>query len=576
MHKADIAALLKEIGTLLELKGENPFKVRAYNAGARALEQMEEDFETVMATGRLQAITHIGKTLSEKIETLYRTGSLDFYETLRDSIPPGLLSLREISGLGGKKIKQLHDALGIDTIAALEQACINGQVAALPGFGAKSATNILNAIRQRAAYQKQYLWWQAQTVAAPIREQLKHAPGVERAECAGSLRRKREIVHDLDFIVAASNPTAAVTAFTQMPEVTAVTAKGLTLCRVRLEAGLQADLRIVPSESFLYALHHATGSREHNVQMRQRALSRGQHLSEWGLTTQDKNAAPLAIHSEADLFEQIGLAYIPPELREGRGEIEAAATGWLPELVEAHDIRGAFHNHTTASDGRHTLEEMAAAAQALGWAYLGIADHSKSSFQAKGLDESRLIHQIETIRQLNASGRFQIHIFSGTECDILPDGSLDFDGTLLKELDYVVASVHSAFGQSEAEMTARLIRAIEHPYTTMLGHMTGRLLLQREPYRVDVGKVIDAAVVCNKIIELNANPRRLDMDWRHWRKATEKGLLCSINPDAHSTEALDHMQAGVNVARKGWLSRHNVLNTWSLQAVTSWLGKMKP
>jgi DNA polymerase (family 10) len=365
----------------------------------------------------------------------------------------------------------------------------------------------------------------------------------------------------------------------------------------------------------VFALHHFTGSKDHNVQMRQRALARGLSLSEWGLvpaegegTVKQKAAAakPEAatpassptvtlesrpgevattptqssasggsavrgsvsgIKTEAELFAALGLRFIPPELREGMGEIEVAERGEFPLLLELADVRGAFHNHTTASDGRNTLAEMAAAADALGWEYLGIADHSKSSVIANGLSEERLLKQVEEIRALNATRRFKTHLFAGVECDILPDGRLDFDDAILGQLDYVVVSVHNVFAQDEATMTSRIVRALEHPCTMMLGHVTGRLLLRREAYRVDVAKAVDAAIANGVIIELNANPSRLDMDWRHWRKAAERGLLCAINPDAHDTAGLTHVRAGVNAARKGGLTKEQVLTAWPIERV---------
>jgi len=353
---------------------------------------------------------------------------------------------------------------------------------------------------------------------------------------------------------------------------------------VRFEVGLQADLRIVPADQFAFALHHFTGSKDHNVQMRQRALERGMSLSEWGLvpaagegTARDKamRREGVAAADEKALFRALGLAYIPPELREGMDEIEAAEKGEIPRLVELGDIRGAFHNHTTASDGSNTLREMAAAADALGWEYLGIADHSKTSRQARGLTEERLLEQVAQIESLNASRQFKVRVLAGTECDILPDGTLDFDDATLSRLDYVVASVHSVFGQDEAVMTSRIIKALEHPRTTMLGHLSGRLLLEREAYRVDASKVVDAAVANGVAIELNANPLRLDMDWRHWKRAAERGLECSINPDAHRTSDLEYVRAGVNAARKGWLTPENVVNTRALKTIEAWLSRRK-
>jgi DNA polymerase (family 10) len=584
--KNDIAAVLDEIGVLLELKGENPFKVRAYHAGARALEALEEDLATIVAEGRLQAIKGIGEALAKKITELQATGRLGFHEKLKASIAPGLVEMLEVPGLGAKKIRALHEKLGISAIAELARACQQGRVAALDGFGERSQEKILAGIRNREAYAQRHLWWDAFAVAEPMLQGLRALPQVRRAEHAGSLRRGLETVGDLDFLVAAEEWAPIVDWFTTRPEVQEVTARGETKASVRFAGGLQADLRIVPPAQFVFALHHFTGSKDHNVQMRQRALARGLSMSEWGLvpaegegTAKVKAEAQLKtrgakrgrIETEVDLFAALGLHEIPPELREGLGEIEAAEQGALPRLIGATDIRGVFHNHTTASDGRNTLAEMVAAAQAHGWEYLGIADHSKASFQANGLDEARLRQQIAAIAALNRAGRFTTHVFAGVECDILPDGRLDLGEAVLRELDYVVVSVHSAFAQSEAEMTARIICAIEHPCTTMVGHLTGRLLLKREGYLVNVAKVIDAAVANAVAIELNADPQRLDLDWRHWRRAAEHGLRCFINPDAHDTAGLDHVRAGINAARKGWLTAEHVVNTRGLAEVKKYL-----
>jgi DNA polymerase (family 10) len=582
MTKNEIAEVLEEIGVLLELKGENPFKIRAYQAGARALEAIEEaELARLISEEKLGTVKGFGDALVQKITELHTTGKLEFFEKLKASIAPGLVELLQIPGLGPKKIKALHEKLGIASIAALNEACVAGKVAELDGFGTKTQEKLLAGIKNREAYGRRHLWWDAREVAEPIVAGLRALPAVIRAEAAGSLRRGMETVGDLDFIVTATEVAPVVEWFTTMPGVKEVTAKGETKASVRFESGLQADLRIVPEDQFVFALHHFTGSKDHNVQMRQRALARGLSLSEWGLVpaegegtvkakSEDRTQRTAAT-TETDLFAALGLKFIPPELREGLGEIETAEVGDLPRLVELNDLRGAFHNHTTASDGRNTLTEMTAAAEALGWEYLGIADHSKSSYQANGLTEKRLEQQIEEIRVLNASKRFKTHVFAGTECDILTDGRLDYDDALLARLDYVVVSVHNAFTQDEATMTARIIRAIEHPATTMLGHLTGRLLLRRESYQVNASKVIDAAIANNVAIELNASPWRLDMDWRLWRKAAERGVLCAINPDAHETSGLEHVRAGVNAARKGWLTKEQVVTTRSLSEVETWL-----
>ncbi|MGK0456356.1 MAG: DNA polymerase (family 10) [Zhongshania aliphaticivorans] len=578
MKKADIVGVLEEIAVLLELRGENPFKIRAYTTGARALETQEEDLGELIEQGELSLVKGIGSALAEKIETLHTTGELVYYTDLRASIAPGLIEMLQIPGLGGKKVKKIHDALGLDSIDALKTACESGQVEALKGFGKKSAEKLLTGIANREAYTKRHHWWTAQEVAGSILNGLRSLPQVKQAEVAGSLRRLCETVGDLDFIVAAEDSQPVMDWFVSQSSVAEVTAQGTTKSSVRFESGMQADLRVVPPMQFAFALHHFTGSKDHNVAMRQRALSRGYSLSEWGLS--EKNAEntkqqSCGITDEKGLFAFLGLAFITPELREGLGELEAAESGQLPRLVEASDIRGVFHNHTTASDGRNTIEEMAAAAEALGWGYLGLADHSKASFQANGLNDKQVLQMVERIRAFNESGESTVHVFSGIECDILPDGSLDLEDSTLEALDYTVMSVHSSFSQSEEEMTARMIRALEHPATKMLGHPTGRLLLRREPYQVNLPKIIDAAIANRVIIEINANPHRLDMDWRFWRRAADRGLMCAINPDAHNTDGLDYYRAGLNIARKGWLEKEQILNCRTCEGVVRWFSSRK-
>ena len=577
MDKKDIIEVLERIGTMLEIKGENPFKIRAYFSGARTLQTMEEDLGEVIDEGRLGEIPGIGKALTEKVETLYTTGELEFYDKLVASVPSGLMDLLEVPGLGGKKIKALHEQLDVDSIDSLTKACKEGKVAELKGFGAKTQEKILSGIKNREAYAARHLWWDARAVVERILPDLQALPDVERAEAAGSFRRGMETVGDLDFIVASSNPAPIMEWFVGMEGITEVTAHGETKSSIRMEGGMQADLRVVPAEQFYFALHHFTGSKDHNVRMRQKALSIGLSLSEWGLRPEEeKNATrkkgPISASSEEDVFKALGLSYVPPALREGMGEVEAAENDALPKLLNFEDLQGCFHNHTTASDGRNSLKEMAEEADKRGWSYLGIADHSKSSFQANGLDEERLLKQVHAIQTINDSGEFRVRLFSGSEVDILSEGRLDFEDSVLESLDYVVASVHNGLTQDEDTMTTRLIRAIEHPQVTMLGHLSGRLLLRREASRMNVQKIIDAALANGKILELNANPMRLDMDWRHWRKAADRGLLCCINPDAHALHHFDFQYAGVLAARKGWLQREQVFNTRTLPEVLTYLG----
>lgn len=566
MNKDEIIAILEEIAILSELKGENPFKIRAYRNAAKTLEMLDEDLKLLAKENRLHELPGIGKAIEAKIATLLETGSLPFYESLKKSLPQGLIDMLNIPGLGAKKIKAIHEKLKITTIENLKKACEKKKIRKLAGFGEKTETNILNGILHLQEYSQRTLWWSAMEMAAPIVKKLKKLKEAEAVEIAGSLRRKLETVGDFDILVASSKPGPIMNWFTTQDFVETVIAKGRTKSSIRLKEGIQVDLRIVPKSQFGFALLYFTGSKEHNIQLRQIANQKGYSLSEYALTPSKKK-----LTTESSIYRFLGMDYIPPELRENRGEIVAAQARNLPKLIEEADIRGVFHNHTTESDGHATLEQMAKGAESLGWEYLGIADHSRSSFQANGLDEERLLQQIKAIKKLNRSKKFKVHIFSGTECDILKDGSLDFPDEILKELDYVVVSIHSRFKMDKKEMTRRIIRSLENPYTTMLGHMTGRLLLKREPYLLDSEKIIDAAIANGKIIELNANPQRLDMDWRLWHHAKEKGLLCSINPDAHTVESLDFFRAGVNCARKGWLTKEDVFNTWPLSRVKKFL-----
>jgi DNA polymerase (family 10) len=570
--KDTIADTLESIAQLLELKGENPFKIRAYTNAARVIETYAGDFLQMARDGRLEEIDGIGKAIAEKISALAATGALPFYDELKAEFPAGLFDLFDLQGLGAKKIKALYEKLDVTSVESLEKACNDGRVAELPGFGAKTAANILKAIAQRKKHAGEFRLGSVANDAEQIADDLREHPDVIQVSVAGSYRRRKEVVHDLDFIVSTNAPEAVTEFFTTHPLVESVEAKGATKSSVHLKSGVQADLRVVTNEQYPFALNYFTGSKEHNVEMRRRALQRGWTLNEYRLAPLENPKSEARnpklgkippIREERDLYAAMGLDFVEPELREDRGEFTAAENHTLPELVEVENLRGTFHNHTTLTDGYSTLVEMADAAQELGLQYLGIADHSKSSYQAHGLSVEQLEAQIAEIAALNKTYD-GFRLFSGTECDILKDGSLDYPDEVLAQLDYVVASVHAVFNLPEAEMTARIIRAISNPHVTMLGHVTGRLLLAREPYHVNVPAVIEAAAATGTIIELNANPRRLDMDWRWWPLAKEKGVKCAINPDAHHTSGLQDLWYGVAIARKGWLTRADVVNTLPL------------
>ena len=562
MTKDQAAAALREIGTILELQGENPFKCRAYLSAARTLETAPADLGELVRTNRLGELPGIGEALREKITTLVTTGKLPYLEQLRASIPSGLLALLDLPGLGPKKLRALREKLKIESLEALKKACEDGRLASLDGFGEKTATNLLESIARRATYSKLHRLGDALPAAQILLDHLKKCPAVQKAEIGGSLRRGKEIVKDLDLIATSTQPKVVMQAFVSAPNVEKVIAHGETKSSVLLAGGIPCDLRVIPPEAWATALAHFTGSKEHNIALRQRAIDRGLHLSEWGLF-KGKSKTPLKLKDEKDLHKALGLSFIPPELREDSGEITAAEKNDLPDLLTRDQIRGCLHNHTLASDGQDTLAAMAQAAADLGLEWLGIADHSKSSFQAHGLDEKRLLTQIEEIHALN-SKKPKCTLLAGTECDILKGGKLDFPDSLLSELDYVIASVHAGFSSDEKEMTDRIIHAMENEYVTCLGHPTGRLLLDRESYALNIPKILDAAAATGTWIELNANPWRLDLDWRWWHKARDLGILCCINPDAHQTSHLRFLDIGTTLARKGWLRAEDVVNTRTL------------
>lgn len=575
MTRETLAAVLEEIALLLELKDENPFKVRAYRQGAEAVRAHDGDVVALAAVNKLAGIKGIGEALRDKLHELAATGKLGFYETLKAEFPGGISELFELSGLGPKKIKVLYQTLGIGSITELEIACHAGTVAALPGFGAKTQEKILAAIRQRESFSGEFLLGGVAPLAQAILDTLRTHPEVSRAALCGSFRRAKETLHDLDFLCATKEPRLVCEDFTTLPEVASVIACGETKASVLLKNGIQCDIRAVSNAQFPFALQYFTGSKEHNVALRSLALKQGLSLNEYAFTpTSETCGAFPPVDEEKDIYEALGLAFIPPELRENRGEIEAAAANNIPRLVELENLRGTFHNHTTASDGIHTLEQMAAEAMELGLQYLGIADHSKSSVQANGLDAERLLAQIAEIQNLNATFE-NFRLFAGSEVDILKDGSLDFPDEILARLDYCVASVHSVFNLTEEEMTRRICRAMENEHVTMLGHPTGRLLLKREAYALDHARIIDCAAATGTVIELNCNPARLDLDWRWWKRARDQGVLCSINPDAHSTAGLHHLGLGIRLARKGWLRREDVLNTRSADDIARFLALPK-
>ena len=574
MDKEKVAEILVEIGTLLELKGENPFKTRAYANAARTLEGLTEPLPKLIAEDRLGDIKGIGEALQQKITELVTTGKLQYYEELKASIPPGLVEMLNIPGVGPKKVKAMHDKLGIASIEQLEAACKAGKVAELDGFGEKTQAKILEGIQFRRTYAARHHLDDALAAAEPILESLREHPDVIRCSTGGSLRRWRETIGDIDFLVSSKKPANVIDFFTTLPGLLSISAKGETKASVILPGGIQADLRVVSDAEFPFALLYFTGSKEHNIVMRQRAIARGLRLNEYGLfKSKEETRDPkllVSCKTEEDVFVELGLAYVPPELREDHGEFQAAEQARLPKLIEWTDLRGSLHNHSTWSDGHEPLEEIATHMEELGCAYWAITDHSKSSFQAHGLDAARLREQIKAVAKINqrlTDDGHEFRLLTGSEVDILSEGKLDFDDNMLAELDVVVASIHAGFSQDEAEMTKRLIKAAENPFVHMLGHLTGRLLLEREAYKVNQQAVIDACAETGTWIELNANPYRFDMDWHLWPYAKSKGVKCVINCDAHRNEHAGFLRLGAGIARKGWLEKGDVINTLPLPAL---------
>ncbi len=572
MEKGAIAKILQEIALLLELRGENSFKSRAYYNAARTVELLgEEKVRTLVVEDKLQEVKGIGSALNEKLRELILTGSLKYYEELKASIPAGLRDILKVPGLGPRKVKMLYDTLGIAALAELEYACKENRLINLKGFGAKTQDNILRGIEYLRRFQGQYYYSFARQIAAGLLEKIKAYPALGEVSTAGSIRRCREIVKDIDLVASAAEPGKLTEYFAGLPQVAEVIALGETKAAVRLQEGINADLRVVQTEQFPYALHHFTGSKEHNTALRHRAKTMGMKINEYGIF---RGEEPIVCQSEEAFFQVLNLSYIPPELRENYGEIEAAEKGALPLLVEERDIKGIFHIHTAYSDGENTLEDVVKFCREAGYEYVGISDHSQSAYYAGGLKEDDLKRQLKEIEVLKE--RYpDVAIFSGVESDIRADGSLDYPDELLQQLDFVIASIHSGFKMSGDKMTERLVKALSHPQVTMLGHPTGRLLLGREGYPFDLEKVLQTALEHNVIIELNASPARLDLDWRHLKSAKELGLLVSINPDAHRLEEFADTYLGVAIARKGWLEKKDVFNTRSRQEVEAYFQSRK-
>ncbi|HCN09637.1 MAG TPA: DNA polymerase/3'-5' exonuclease PolX [Lentisphaeria bacterium] len=568
LARKDVIDLLEEIAVWLEIKGENTFKIRAYTNGARTLQMLEGDVVELILSGDIGKVKGFGKALVEKLTEFATTGKLEYLETLRAEFPESLLEVMKIPNVGPKKVQRFYNELEITSVDELMAACEDGRIAAMSGMGAKTAEKIIDSVERMRTNAAFFLFPDARAAAEAVAEELRALGQVKRLEIAGSLRRYKTHTKDADIIASTDDPDAVMAHFVGLPIVDVVQEHGQTKSSILVKGGMQVDLRLVGDDIFPFALHHFTGSKDHNVAMRSRAIKMGMKVSEWGLFKTDGDEETLIpCTDEASLFEALGLHYIPPELREDLGEIEFAESEECPRLVTEDDYRGVLHCHTHASDGSESIEDLIAHAHGLGHRYLGITDHSKSSFQANGLDEERLLGQIGKIEAARKSLPKGFTLFSGVECDIRVDGELDYEDEILEQLDFVIVSVHSAFTQSREDMTKRVVKALEHPSACILAHPTGRVLLQRDAYAIDLHTVIDAAVANNVAIEFNCNPLRLDMDWTLWHKARDKGVVCSINPDAHRLSNFDFIELGIGFCRKGWLAPDDILNCWDAKKV---------
>ncbi|MBI4530499.1 MAG: DNA polymerase/3'-5' exonuclease PolX [Candidatus Latescibacteria bacterium] len=575
MDVRHVREILEEIGVLLDLKGENPFKSRAYLQASRTVQGLGEELTSLVERGMLPAVKGIGPGLASVIVELVRTGRSSYYEEVRGSVPSGLLEMLSVPGLGPKKVRAIYEHLQITTVGELEYACLENRLVTLEGFGVKSQEKILEGIAALKRYRGRYLYSEAVVEGTWMADDLmRMVSGCRRVVVAGSLRRCMETVRNINLVAEVDDPQGAIEAFLRMPGVEEVVSKEGQKAWARLSSGMEVSLvtTSVTDGVFGYLLYRYTGSERHLEAMTRRAAELGIRMDEEGMC--DEGGTLLTCQDEKEFFEHLHLPFLPPEIREGNGEVEAAERGELPRLVRQEDIRGILHVHSTDSDGDQSIEELARAVRAAGYAYLGICDHSRSAAYAGGLSIERVEEQRERIDRLNA-GVSPFRVLKGIEVDILPDGRLDYDDDVLASFDVVVASVHSRFTMSRDEMTDRIVRAIRNPYVSILGHPTGRLLLAREGYQVDVDRILDEAARTGTVVELNANPRRLDLDWRYLRKAKALGIKIAIDPDAHRVDGLWDITYGVGIARKGWLEVGDVINTMRVEEVLTFFREQR-
>jgi DNA polymerase (family 10) len=566
MENKGIADIFSAIADILEIQRENPFRIRSYRNAARTIEDLSQSLESmVKGDMNLEEIPGIGKSIREKIEEVIATGKCSFLEELRAKIPMGLTELLKLEGLGPKKVKVLYDQLEVDSVDRLEKAALAGRLRVLAGMGLKTEEKILKSIERYRSGMGRFKLSIGFIYAQALLEYLKEVPGVKRLDPAGSFRRRRETIGDLDILAICIPNSHIMDRFAEYGEVAEIISKGATKSSVRLQCGLQVDVRVLEEESYGAALHYFTGSKDHNVAIRDRAKEAGLKISEYGIFRSQEDMR-IGGAKEEDIFKAVGLPFIPPELREDRGEIQAAEKGKLPRLIDLPDIRGDLQMHTTATDGKNSIGEMAQKAKKMGYAYIAITDHSKAVRVAGGLDEKGLARHLKAIEKADAqvSG---ICLLKGVEVDILADGSLDLQDDILKECDVVLASVHSRFNMEEKEMTRRIIQALKNPNVNILAHPTGRLILEREAYKVNLKEIFQASLDYGVVLEINAYPDRLDLRDVDARTAKEMGAKLVISTDAHSAAQLEMMKFGVFTARRGWVEAKDVINTQPLEGL---------
>jgi DNA polymerase (family 10) len=573
MRNIEITNLFNEIADFLEVKGENPFRIRAYRRAAQAVEGLSEDIAAIAERGALLDVAGIGKDLASKIQEYLASGTIEYLEGLRKEIPAGVIELMGIHGVGPKTARLLYEQVGVDSVEKLEELAKAHKLAGLPGFKSKTEENILKGIAVWRSGRERMPLGTALTLAEAILERLRGLPGVDQIEAAGSLRRMKETVKDIDILVTSKRPARVMEIFVGLPNVAEVLAHGETKSSVRLRENIAVDLRVVEPDCFGAALQYFTGSKQHNIRVRELAQRKGLKVSEYGVFNEGTDWR-MTGRTEEEVYRAVGLPLIPPELREDGGEIEAALEGRLPTLVSLPDIRGDLQMHTTWSDGAHSLAELAEGVRAKGYEYMAVTDHSKSATVAGGMKDDQVLRMIAEVRALNETMK-DFRVLAGCEVDIRGDGTLDFPDEILRQLDLVLVSVHSRFKMTREEMTARIVRAVQHPLVHLLGHPTGRLIGERGADDVDMEAVLTAARAAGVAVEINASPSRLDLNDLHARRAKELGIPVAINTDAHTIGQLDNMRFGISVARRAWLTPGDVLNTWPEKQLVSWLEKKR-